>query len=202
MADKQIREWRGIDNVVIADVLKDTEEEFLTGEVMPLAGVATLSKTTEFSQEEHYYDNMATNIIKAVGADTVTIGVSAIPIAVRAKINGFFYDEETGMMVEDDGDVGYFALGYRTQKDNGDEVLVWRLKGTFSIPDSTHNTRNNGTEANGDEVQWMGVQTIHKFVKTGKGAKAINVDVALGLVDPTGFFDSVQTPDTIKAKTI
>lgn len=202
MAEKQIREWRGICDVVIAKLVKDDENGYEAGEVMPLAGVATLSRTTEFSQEEHYYDNMPATIVKGIGADEVTMSVSALSMEIRAFINGQYYDAETGMMVEGDAETEYFALGYKTQKDNGDEVYVWRHKGTFSIPDSNHNTMDSGTEANGDEIVYKGIMTTHKFAKTGKGCKAINVEVALGLVDTSDFFATVQTPDTVKAKTI
>ena len=42
----------------------------------------------------------------------------------------------------------------------------------------------------------------HKFTKTGKTAKAVNVDMGLDLVDGSTFFDTVQTPDSVKAKTV
>lgn len=200
MADKQIREWRGIDNVVYAKVISDTEEGIEFGEVKPLAGVSALSKTTASSRETHYYDNIPANVISSTGADEVTLTLSAIPMEVLAEVNGQFYDEATGMMVEGDAETSYFALGYRTQKDNDDEVLVWRFKGMFSIPDANHNTRNDGAEANGDEITYTGIQTTHKFAKTGKGAKSIVVDVALGKADVSTFFNEVTTPDTLKVK--
>lgn len=76
---------------------------------------------------------------------------------------------------------------------------MWRLKGTFSIPDSTHVTENDGTDANGQEIVFTGIQTTHKFEALGKGCKAINVDVAKGLADVSTFFDEVTTPDTLQA---
>jgi hypothetical protein len=83
---------------------------------------------------------------------------------------------------------------------NGNEVYVWRYKGKFSIPDSTHSTQTAGTEANGQEITFTGISTTHKFAKTGKPAKAINVDVALDKADVTSFFDTVTTIDTLQVK--
>ena len=70
----------------------------------------------------------------------------------------------------------------------------------FSIPDQTNNTENEGTDANGQELVYTGINTTHKFVNNeNKGAKAIVVNTALGLADVSDFFDEVKTPDTLKA---
>ena len=199
----EITEYRGIEGLVYAEVTKDDNEEaggYVTGQVKPLAGVAELSRTTESASEPHYYDNIPAVVISSVGADTVTITTSAIPLDVLAEITGQYYDEATGSFIEGQRTPKYFAIGYKTKKTNGDEVYVWRLKGTFGIPDSSHATENAGTEANGQEVTYTGISTTHKFTKTGKVAKAINVDLGKDLADVSTFFNSVTTPDTLKAK--
>ena len=195
----KITEYRGIEGLVYAEVTEDTTENFTTGTVKELAGVAELSRSTESSSEPHYYDNMPAVVIESTGADEVTASVSAIPLDVLADITGQYYDEATGMFVEGARENKYFAIGYRTKKTDGTEVLVWRLKGTFSIPESTHNTEDDGTDANGQEITYTGISTTHKFTKTGKGAKAINVETS-DKVDTSKFFETVQTPDTITAK--
>ena len=103
-------------------------------------------------------------------------------------------------MVEQERTPKYFAFGYRTKTTDGTEILVWRLKGSFSIPDSDHATEDDGTDANGQEITYTGISTTHKFTKTGKPAKAVNVDTSLDLTDTTEFFKTVQTPDTVTAK--
>mgnify|MGYP003375439771 CR=1 FL=1 len=200
-----ITEYRGVEGLVYAEVTKDDNASepdggYVTGEVKPLAGVGEISRTTESSSEPHYYDNLPAIVIDSTGSDEVTCTVSAIPLDVLAEVTGQYYDKETGMMVEGERTSKYFALGYRTQKTDGSEVLVWRLKGTFSIPDNTHATKDDGTEANGQEITYTGIATTHKFTKTGKSAKAINVDTSLDLVDTAEFFKTVQTPDKVTAK--
>lgn len=197
----EITEYRGIEGLVYAEVTEDSEIEYTTGTVKPLAGVAELSRTTETSSEAHYYDNIPAIVINSTGSDEVTITTSAIPLEVLAEITGQDYDNTTGAMIEGPRTNKYFAIGYRTKKTNGDEVLVWRYKGTFSIPDSTHITEDDGTDANGQELTYTGISTTHKFTKTGKGAKALNVDVGLDLADVSTFFTTVTTPDDISAKT-
>ena len=196
----EITEYRGVEGLVFAEVTEDSETEYTTGTVKPLAGVAEISRTTETSSEAHYYDNIPAIVINSTGSDEVTITASAIPLDVLAEITGQVYDTATGAMIEGPRDNKYFAIGYKTKKTNGDEVYVWRYKGSFSIPDSTHITEDDGTDANGQEITYTGISTSHKFTKTGKGAKAMNVDVGAGLADVSTFFDTVTTPDDITEK--
>lgn len=196
----EIFEYRGVENLVYAEVTEDSTENYTTGEVKPLAGVAEIGRTTETSSEPHYYDNVPAVVISSTGADEVTCAVSGIPLDVLADITGQYFDPETGMMVEGEREAKYFALGYKTKKTNGKEVYVWRFKGQFSIPDSTHVTEDDGTDANGQEIVYTGISTTHVFTKTGKRAKAINVDTEKDLADVSTFFTQVTTPDSLKKK--
>ena len=201
----EIVEYRGVTDLVVAEVLTDNNNEgegYTTGEVMELVGVGEISKSTSNSSETKYYNNMAAIVINSTGADEIKCSVSVIPQDKLALITGQDYDEDTGTLIEGERKVKYFALGYKTKKTNGDEVFVWRHKGTFNIPDNTHATENDGTDSNGQEITFTGISTTHKFTKTGKTAKAINVDVAKDLADVSTFFDTVTTIDTLQKKTI
>lgn len=200
--DKKIVEYRGVSDAVYAKVTKDDAEAFETGEVKDFVGVSEIAKSTESSNETHYYDNIPAVIVSSTGSDEIVINSSAIPMDIQAEITGQYYDETTGMMVEQEREPSYYAFGYKTKKTDGTEVYVWREKGTFTIPDSTHATEDDGTDANGQEITYTGISTIHKFTKTGKSARAVNVDTGLGLADVSTFFDKVQTPDTVKAKVV
>ncbi len=197
---KEIFEYRGVEGLVCAEVTVDDADNYTTGEVFDIAGVAEIGRATENSSEAHYYDNIPAIIVSSTGADTVTISASAIPLDILSKITGQHFDSNLGAIVEGDREVKYFAIGYKTKKTNGNEVYVWRYKGQFNIPDSTHATEDNGTGANGQELTYTGISTTHKFTKTGKGAKAMDVDIALGKADVSAFFETVTTPDTIKTK--
>lgn len=200
----EILEYRGVEGLVAAEVLKDDNETdggYVTDTPFPVAGVAEISRTTDSSSEAHYYDNIPAIVVSNVAADTVTISASAVPLDVLAKVTGQTYDAATGALVEETRSVKYFAIGYKTKKTNGDEMYVWRYKGTFAVPDQTNTTENDTTDANGQELIYTGVSTSHKFTKTGKGAKALVVDVAKELADVSAFFDTVTTPDTLEPVT-
>ena len=195
---------RGIRGLVAAELLTDTNEEngLTYGTPFEVAGTSELSKETENSSESHYYDNIPAIVIDSVGADTVTASVSAIPLDILSKLTGQTYDEETGMFIEGERTSKYFAIGYVTEDTDGNEVFVWRLKVKCSIPSSTHATKTDGTDANGQEITFTGINTQHKFEKTGKTAKAVNLEMAKGLTTYTeaDFFAAVQDPDKVAAK--
>ena len=199
MANKTIQEWRGIRGLVAAEVVTDDAETYETSTPFAVAGVAELSRSTEATSEAHYYDNAPAVVIDSTGSDEVTISASAIPFDVLAKLTGQHYDEATGMFIEGERESKYFAIGYITKKTDGTEVFVWRLKGKFNIPDSTHTTEDDGADASGQELVFTGVNTNHKFTKRNKTEKAVNVDTSVNKLDETEFFATVQTPDTVKA---
>lgn len=196
---KKYFEYRGVSNAVYALVTADTSESITFGAVKDFTGVAEIGRTTENSNEAHYYDNIPAIVIDSVGADEVTVSASGIPLDVLAELTGQFYDQATGMLVEQEGKAPYAAFGYKTEKTDGTTVYVWRLKGKFSIPATTSSTKNEGTDAAGQEIVYTGINTTHKFTKTGKGAKAVNVDtdVNASMTDAT-WFAEVQTPDTVQ----
>lgn len=201
MDKKKVEEWRGIRDLIAAEVITDTAEKFETGTPFSIAGVAELSRTTESSSEAHYYDNVAAVIIDTTGADTVNIKASALSLDVTAKITGQHYDESKGMLVEGERNVPYFAIGYVTAKTDGTEVFVWRLKGKFSIPDNTHTTKDNSATANGQDLIYTGADTTHKFTvgDKEKTAKSVVIDTSINAASEETFFATVQTPDTVKA---
>ena len=196
----KINEYRGVKGLFAAEVVTDTTEKFECSSPFAIAGVAELSRTTEASSEAHYYDNVPAVVIDSTGSDEVTITTSAIPLKALAKITGQVYDEKKAILIEGERDAKYFALGYITEKTDGTEIFVWRLKGKFNIPDSTHSTKDDSTEASGQELTFTGINTTHRFKTTGKTAKAINLDTSINPQVDTTFFAKVQTPDTITAK--
>lgn len=198
----EINEYRGIRGLVAAEVIKDDTDEITYGTPFGIAGVAELSRTTEASSEAHYYDNVPAVVIDSTGSDEVTITTSAIPFDALAKITGQTYDAAKGMLIEGERTVKYFAIGYITKKTDGTEVFVWRLKGKFNIPDSTHASENDGTDANGQEITFTGINTNHRFTSTNKTAKAVNVDTSVNAQVEATFFATVQTPDTVTATPI
>lgn len=197
-------EFRGVDNLVAAEVTTDDNEEsggYVTGEVFPIAGAAEISKTTETSSETKYYDNIPALVLNSEGADEITITCSVPDLATQAKLTGKTIDTATGAMIDGERNPKYYALGYRFKKTDGTYRYVWRLKGMFAIPDETSATEDDGTDTNNMELTYTGISTTHQFTKTNKSAKAVVVDdTEESKADISTFFSTVTDPDKLKAK--
>ena len=196
----KIVEFRGCDNVVVAEVTKDDASGYTVGNVVPLAPVAEVPKTTENSSETHYYDNVGAIVIRTEGSDEITLTVPALELGQLATITGKSIDPSTGAYVDDEGVEKYFALGYRLKLTDGTYRYVWRLKGAFSnIPDETSTTESDSVDTNNQSVVYTGNKTLYSFSAGNiKGrTKAIVVDERDGLADVSGFFAQVVTPDNL-----
>lgn len=196
-------EFRGVDNLVYAEVLIDTTEEFETGEVKELAGAGEISKTASTNSGTKYYDNIPAIVINSEGPDTITIASSVPLLATLAELTGKMIDTQTGAMIEVESEPKYFALGYKFQKTDGTERYVWRLKGQFGIPDESSKSKDDSTDTNNTQLTYTGIYTTHKFTRDGKTkpAKAVVVDdTPDSKCDVSSFFTQVTTPEELTAK--
>lgn len=199
MADFVYEEFRGARDLVYAPISADSATALTYGEVKPLAGLQAVSKETESSSATSYYDNVPAIVIESQGADTIKLTVSAISLETLADLTGQSFDSTTGSLIEGPRDTKYFAIGYRVKMTTGKERFVWRYKGTFSLPSTENKTEDNGTDTTNQELTFTGINTTHKFTKTGKTAKGIVTPSEK--VDETTFFEDVATPDSVTAKT-
>ena len=192
-----VTEYRGIRGLVAAIVLTDTADTYECDVPFFLAGTSELTKETESSSEAHYYDNIPAVVIDSVGADTINVNVSAVSLENLSKITGQYYDAKTKTLVENSAPAPYVAIGYITENTDGEEIYVWRHKGKFARPGSTHSTKNDGTDANGQELTFTGINTIHKFTTTGQSASGIVCTAATCGKTEAEFFGAVMTVDDI-----
>lgn len=207
---------RGVEGLVIARVINDDNETdggYKTEPPKPLAPVARIGKTVEASNAAEYYDNVAMFVIGSEGPDEFELDTTAFPLELEAELTGKGYDPMTGALIDGVPEERYFALGYKTKGNDGGYRYVWRLKVKFSPIDKEHTTENDGTDTTGPTLKCTGVHTVHKFTKGYydssttpptwyKGTvKGVVIDSRDDKVDTLTFFATVQTPDTLKAKT-
>ena len=174
-------EFRGCDNLVIAAITGDDTTGYTTGAVEVLAPVAEVSKTVESSSETHYYDNTGMIVIQAEGSDTITLTVPALPLGKLATITGKVVDSATGAFIDCPPVEKYFALGYRLKLTDGTYRYVWRLKGSFAIPDETSATEDNGTGTNNQQLTYTGIIFIFLALLSTKGTVSAIFQPSLAL---------------------
>lgn len=203
---QQVFEFRGVDDLYVAEVTKDDETGYACGTPIRLAPTAEIGKTIDQSTASHYYDNLPLITIQGEGDDTITMTVAPPELQRLAFITGKSFDENTGMLVDSERSDKYFAIMYRVKGNDGKYRYVSRLKGKFSIPDETSATEDAGTDANNQSLTFTGIYTTYKFTKgvfDGTNwiqgpAKGIVVDTRYNKADVSNFFAAIQTPDTIQ----
>lgn len=195
--EKVYAEYMGFDNLVAAEVTADTSTAFTTGEVFKLAPAGEIKKSTERDSATKSYDNQAYIIIKSEGEDTVELTTPILPLDIEAKINASTYDTDTGVLINNGiAKTKYFAIGYRLLCSDNTYRYVWRLKGSFTLGDDEAKSKE-GTDSNNTTITFTGVQTIHKFTKTGEVAKDMIADERDDKLQYDKWFDDVLTPDTM-----
>lgn len=199
----QVAEYRGCENLVYAEVLKDTSEEYTVGEVYELASLAEVGVTTEQSSETKYYDNNPALVLRGLGAETRTFTIDHLPNSRLGYLTGQQIDKTTGAVLGGGDNVvtRYFAVGYVSEITSGIKTYKWALKGTFAIPDETNTTKNGGTDSNNMSLVYTGIATTHKFTNGGRKVYVALEDTKEDgtKVDMSKWFDTVQTPDTLSA---
>lgn len=201
MKNGTVIEFRGVRNLVAAEVLKDTLTEYEVGTPFNVAALAEIAKKVETSSATKYYDNKPALSLASEGATTLDITVDALGLDIVAKLTGKEYDEENKVLL-DKSVIGtkYFAIGYAVGMTDGSERFVWLYKCSFAYPDESSKTADAGTDSTGQTLTCTAIETTHAFdYKMGEVAKKSSFK---GLVAETGpktegWFDAVQTPDIV-----
>jgi phi13 family phage major tail protein len=192
-------EYRGVSDLVYAEVIFDTNKRYYTGPIRPLSPVATVARETANNSKTSYYDNQPMVVITSTGADTIQLTIAPPELSILSDITGQRFKGDSGSMIECEKVDRDFALGYKYQGTDGRTRYSWRYKGKFSIPNETYNTKDDGTDTGNVTITYTGVSTTYKFSADGVGAKGIVVDDSLGKLDYDRFLTKVWTPDSIQS---
>lgn len=209
MAEQQVFEFRGVDKLYYARILQDDAAGFICDTPKRLSPVAEIAKSTDSSNEAHYYDNKPLIVVASESADSIVITMAPPELSVLADITGKGFDNMTGMMIDGPRANDYFAIMYRTKGTDGAYRYVSRLKGTFNIPEEDNATENDGTDTTNTQITFTGIMTEHEFAKgvykngswQAGSAKGVVVDERYGLVDFDDWFNAIQTPDSVQPST-
>ncbi len=190
---------RGLDNIFVAEVTSDTEEEFITGTPFKLIPAGEMSTTVDKDAANYWFDNGVFAIVGREGSSELSITGAGMRPADIAKITGKDVDPETGAVLDDGAYIEkYWALGARKKNIDGTYEYFWFMKGSFALPDDEAKTEGEDTDATGTELTYTAIQTNHKFAKTGKVCKRVVIDTeTTELTGEADWFTQVVTPDNI-----
>lgn len=197
-------EYRGCRKLVYAEVLTDIPEGMTFGEVKPLAPVQQIQREVSRSSATTFYDNVAANTTTAEGAEVNKFVIAVPSDEVLADIEGKFYDPARKIYSDSPLTDKQYAVGYvlGEKGDEENEDFCWKLKGTFQIEGTEHNTEDDGTDTTNITLGYTSVYPLANFThggKDGKGGKSKGVRIKKndGIMTEEAFFAQVQTIDKV-----
>lgn len=199
---KTVTEFRGTDDLYIAKIAEDSDENYTVGTPRKLAPTADISRTIESNSESHYYSNSPMIVIASKGKEQVVVTTPVIDLADSAEMLGQYVDAETGAVIEGDQKEVYYALMYRIQKTDDTWRYVVKSKARLvGPPEEVSVTKDDGTTTNNQQLTFECIKTIHAFENKpadGDGRTAgIVIDENDDKCTFTNFFTKVRTPDNI-----
>lgn len=194
-----------LDELHYASVTADTSSAYTAGANAYLAPAGEIKHEAKADINTRYYDGKPMFTSVTEGATTVTLTVSGVPMRLAAELTGKPYDDSKGIMI-DTGDASAtpdFALSGRMELGDGGYRYFQYLKGKFSVGAQEAQTKEDKTTVKTIDLTYTALATVYKFTmpdtteKSIKGVTADTTDAAFTSAD--GWFDQVQTPDTIGA---
>lgn len=192
---------RGLKNVFVAEVTADTATAYTAGTPFHLIPAGTMNRTPAVSSENRYYDDTVFAAIGSEGATAITIDGASLRASDLATIMGKYVDATTGAVL-DTGEwkEKYWALGGEAEGLDGSSELFWFLKGTFTAPARDDTTEDESTTANGMQLVYNAVQTIHNFTvgTETKPMKHVEIDTTeTVLASGKSWTEQVVTPENV-----
>lgn len=198
------RELRGVRALKIAQLTKDDEESLTYDTPVVFAGVREVGNEEEESSGTSYYDNQASIITDAEGADKYSLITSVLEDTVRAVIEGRKVDEENGAYFGTPKQKPYVAIGFIGEDTDGQEWYYWIYKSKLTGGSEKHVTKDDGTDTTNLEWEANSIYTQHKFTSADNKPLKYYKLKAGGKVTEEKFFEKVYNPDeavAVRAKT-
>lgn len=150
-------ERQSLRNVHFALLTSDTEDgvAYKTPEKLIGAVAARITPTSNTAQT--YSDDGVSDVVNALSQITVEIDLDRLPLEARAKLCGHTYSAGQ-MVLKDDDEAPYVALGFMSQVTAGEYRLHWLLKGKFSEINEELNTAT-------DTPAWRTNTLVGTFVR-------------------------------------
>lgn len=149
----------GVDQLYYAKVLSDTPEGTVYSAPVWMQGVNTVGYNPNTQAASYPADDGTYESYAADGEVQTTITVADLLPAIYADLLGLQRDAN-GMVIEGEADnAPEVAIGFRSQKSNGEYRFIWVLKGKFSKQQEDYNTKG------GSGVTYQGKTIMHTALK-------------------------------------
>lgn len=192
---------RGLKNVYAAEVTNDdnTATGYTTGTPFHLIPAGTMTRTPSADSSNTWFDDVVFSTVGTEGATEISIEGASLRADAVARLLGKDIDPTTGAVIDSGEYVEkYWAIGGEAEGIDGSSEFFWFLKGTFTAPEESDRTKDDGTDANGMTLTFNAIQTTHVFDGTGKVCKRVVIDnTVTQMQDGESWTGQVVTPDNL-----
>lgn len=192
-------EFRGTDNLWFAKLTKDDATGYTFDTPVCITTTGQIQKTTNSNSETHYFSNVGSVVIITNGGDEVTADTPVLDLGIVALLTGQTFDPTTKALVTGDVKEVPGALIYREQLTDDSWRYVVKYNASLSaVPEEISQTRSDGVNTNGQQLQFKCNKTVYAFANGGH-VDGMELDERDNMCDFSTFFNTVYTPDTIGA---
>lgn len=155
----------GCDNLVYCEMT--TEETATTapayGTVTAAPGVMSIKVNPNGSLDTLFADDGPMESAATLGKIEVEIQKNALTVENKADLLGHEIDTN-GALISGDSDVPpWVAIGFRTLKSNGTYRYIWLLKGKFTEPEDSNETKGDGINFQADTIKGQFVKLAFAY---------------------------------------
>jgi len=183
----------GLQNLVLAPLIEDTETTITYGPLQHVAGAIEAGVAPDNSDPNiQYADDIEFSVLYPDPELSITTKLADIPLDIQEKIFGNRIDNN-GVLVRTAADEPpYFALGFMSEKANKKMRYVWLYKVRAKPMTENYATKAGGTitRQTGD-VEWTAIKRTHdRLVQAVADEGENGFDAAKG----AAFLETVYTP--------
>ncbi|MBP5461870.1 MAG: hypothetical protein J6Y20_07085 [Lachnospiraceae bacterium] len=153
----------GLKNVVIAELLTDTEQAHTYGTLQAVAGAIEATITPNNADPDiQYADDIEFDTLYPDPELTFRTQMADIPLAIQEMIFSNQIDNN-GVLVRKASDKPkYFAVGFKSEKANGKFRYVWLYKVRAKPLTENYGTKQGPTiNRQTGEVEWVAIKRTH-----------------------------------------
>lgn len=153
----------GLQNMVIAPLLVDTEEQCGYGIVRSVMGIITAEIAPNNTEPDNQYaDDGEFDTQYADPELKFTTTLAGLPLGIQKMILRSTMDSN-GVLISKSGDKPpYFAIGFKAQKSNGDYRFVWLYKVRAKPIEESYGTKQGTTvDRKTASVEWTAIKRTY-----------------------------------------
>ena len=162
-ASPKVASTVGLKNMVIAELLEDTEATLTYGELQLVAGAIEASVTPDNTDPEiQYADDIEFDVLYPDPELSFKTKMADIPLGIQEKIFGNEIDDN-GVLVRTAQDKPpYFAVGFKSEKADKSYRYVWLYKVRAKPVTENYATKEGKTiNRQTGEVDWTAIKRTH-----------------------------------------